>query len=207
LAARIDDALIRVHIPHARPGTGGADGIDGAEIDRLRSQLDAAGANIGLQAQRCGALEDRIAELEAALVGERDARARAEAVAEDAQSEASVALDQLEIARSERSAPIDRNLGAALQEKLLEVERLTRERDSLRAASSDWRSKAQAYRRERDEATLALSRTSSELEELRERDAASRRKLGELERLLAERERALEIATRRAEHLRQHLGS
>ena len=208
LDARIDDALTRVRawIPRPRAEDTSEGGASRAELERLRSQLATSGANVELQAQRCAALEDRIAELEAALVGEREARARAEAVAEDAQREASLALDQLELARSESSGPIDPTLGTALQEKLLEVERLTRERDALRAASSEWRSKAQAYRRERDEATLAQSRASSELEDLRERDVTSRRKLAELERSVAEKERALEIATRRAEHLRQHLG-
>ena len=207
LAARIDAALALASARIAIPETGVQEGARRAELDALRGKLGAAEANVSLQAQRCAALEDRIAELEAALVGAREERARAEAMAEHAQREAELALDQLDNARSERSTPIDSSLGATLQEKLLEIERLTRERDALRESSSDWRSRAQAYRRERDEATLTLSRTTSELEDLRERDVAARRKLGELERRLSEKERALEVATRRAEHLRQHLGS
>jgi chromosome segregation ATPase len=167
-----------------------------------------SGAN--LQAQRCAALEDRIVELEAALVGARDQRARAEALAEAARSEADRALDQLEQARAqsdERSRPFDMNVGEALQAKLLEIERLTRERDQLRRTCDELRTQARELRRERDESTLALARTSSQLEELRERDIASRSKLAELERIIGEQRRELEIATRRAKHLREHLGS
>ena len=58
-----------------------------------------------------------------------------------------------------------------------------------------------------DESTLVLARTASQLEELRERDVASRSKLAELERIVSEQRRELEIATRRAKHMREHIGS
>jgi chromosome segregation ATPase len=180
------------------------------QLEQLAASLHTAESSANLQALRCAALEDRIVELEAALVGARDHRARAEALAEAARSEADRALDQIERARAEfndRSRPFDMNVGEALQAKLLEIERLSRERDHLRRTCDELRTQSRELRRERDESTLALERTTSQIEELRERDAASRSKLAELERLLAEQRRELEIAARRAKHMREHLGT
>lgn len=179
------------------------------QIEQLSASLQAAESSANLQALRCAALEDRIVELEAALIGARDQRARAEALAEAARSEADRALDQIERARAEsdeRSRPFDMNVAEALQAKLLDIERLTRERDHLRRNCDELRTQTRELRRERDESTLGLERTSSQLEELRERDTASRSKLAELERIVAEQRRELELAARRAKHMREHLG-
>jgi chromosome segregation ATPase len=180
-----------------------------AKIEQLTALLRTAESSANLQALRSASLEDRIVELEAALIGARDQRARAEALAEAARSEADRALDELEQARVESSGsrPFDMNVGEALQAKLLDIERLTRERDHLRRNCDELRTQARELRRERDESTLALARTASQLEELRERDITARSKLGELERIVAEQRRELEIATRRAKHMREHLGS
>lgn len=179
-------------------------------IEQLAASLRAAEASANLQAMRCAALEDRIVELEAALVGARDQRARAEALAESSRSEADRAIDELEQIRresSERARPFDMSAGEALQTKLLEIERLTRERDHLRRNCDELRTQARELRRERDESTLGLERTASQVAELRERDIASRVKLGELERTLSELRRELEIAQRRAKHMREHMSS
>jgi hypothetical protein len=180
-----------------------------AKIEQLTASLHAAESSANLQALRSASLEDRIVELEAALIGARDQRARAEALAEAARSEADRAFDQLERARVDSSEPrpFDMNVGEALQSKLLEIERVTRERDHLRRNCDELRTQSRELRRERDESTLALARTTSQLEELRDREAAGRNKLSELERIVAEQRRELEISTRRAKHLREHLGS
>jgi septal ring factor EnvC (AmiA/AmiB activator) len=207
LSARIADTLDRSRAwvePLARQGD------KSAEIEQLTASLHAAESSANLQAQRSAALEDRIVELETALIGARDQRARAEALAEAARSEADRALDELEQERgqsSERSRPFDMNVGEALQAKLLEIERLTRERDHLRRTCDELRTQTRELRRERDESTLALARTTSQLEELRERDIASRSKLAELERIVAEQRREIELAARRAKHMREHLGT
>jgi chromosome segregation ATPase len=182
---------------------------EAAKLEQLTASLHAAESSANLQALRSASLEDRIVELEAALIGARDQRARAEALAEAARSEADRALDQLEQARVESSErrPFDMNVGEALQAKLLDIERLTRERDHLRRNCDELRTQSRELRRERDESTLALARTASQLEELREREISSRSKLAELERIVAEQRRELEIATRRAKHMREHIGS
>jgi chromosome segregation ATPase len=182
---------------------------EAAKLEQLTASLRAAESSANLQALRSASLEDRIVELEAALIGARDQRARAEALAEAARSEADRALDQLEQARveSREPRPFDMNVGEALQAKLLDIERLTRERDHLRRNCDELRTQSRELRRERDESTLALARTASQLEELRERDISSRSKLSELERIVAEQRRELEIATRRAKHMREHIGS
>jgi chromosome segregation ATPase len=180
------------------------------EVDELRGKLRAAESSGSLQAQRCSVLEDRVAELEAALVGARDQRARAEARAETARAEADRALDQLETHLSERSGPSpaqDPNFNEAIQARLLEIDRLTNERDALRRSSDEWRSKARTLRRERDDSTLALARTESQLQELRERDTTTRRRLEELEKQVGDQKKQLEVAERRTKHLREHIGA
>jgi chromosome segregation ATPase len=185
LSDRIADTLDRSRTPRSTTAPSSGD----------------AEASADLQALRCAALEDRIVELEAALVGARDQRDRAEALAEASRIEADRALDELEQIRresSERSRPFDMSAGEALQTKLLEIERLTRERDHLRRTCDELRTQARELRRERDESTLGLERTASQVAELRERDIANRVKLSELERIVAEQRRELEIAARRA---------
>lgn len=214
LSARIADALDRTRswiepLMRTSEVSRSTDGPS-EQLEQLSASLRAAESSANLQALRCAALEDRIVELEAALVGARDQRARAEALAEAARSEADRALDQIERARaesSERPRPFDMNVGEALQAKLLEIERLTRERDHLRRTCDELRTQSRELRRERDESTLGLERTTSQLEELRERDATSRSKLAELERIVAEQRRELELAARRAKHMREHLGT
>jgi chromosome segregation ATPase len=208
LSERIADTLARTRTwiePLVRIEDGSRTAPSGDEIAALR----AAEASANLQAMRCAALEDRIVELEAALVGARDQRARAEALAEAARTEADRAIDELEQIRresSEQSRPFDMSAGEALQTKLLEIERLTRERDHLRRNCDELRTQARELRRERDESTLGLERTASQLAELRERDITNRAKLGELERQMSELRRELEIAIRRAKHMREHMG-
>lgn len=220
LSARIAATLDRTHTwiePLVRIGeassgvaTSNSSGSPSEPLEQLSASLLAAESSAKLQALRCAALEDRIVELEAALIGARDQRARAEALAEAARSEADRALDQIERARadsSQRARPFDMNVGEALQAKLLEIERLTRERDHLRRNYDELRTQSRQLRRERDESTLGLERMTSQLEELRERDVATRSKLAELERIVAEQRRELEIAARRAKHMREHLGT
>ena len=189
-----------------------APGRDG-DGEQLQALLDRAQANVNLQALRCQALEDRIVELEAALVGARDHRARAEALAESARREADATLDELERLRSSNTRASEANnlnvepsLGEALQTKLLDIERLTRERDGLRTTCDELRGRNRELRRERDESTLALERIHSQVEELRVRDTASRSKLADLERVVDEQRRELELAERRAKHMRAHMG-
>ena len=210
LTARLEALATRIETTHKRVNTWvePAASTDGA-VNDLHRKLQAANSSANLQAQRCSSLEDRVAELEAALVGARDQRARAEAQAETARHEADLALDELETHRAERSGTnpmLDPTFSEAFQGKLLEIDRLTSERDSLRRSSDEWRNKARTLRRERDDSTLALARTESQLKELRERDESSRRKLGELEKLVNEQRKQLEVAERRAKHLREHIG-
>lgn len=209
LATRIDDALSRAQ-PRVVARATGRDGV----VEQLHAQLDRAPADVNLQALRCQALEDHIVELEAALVGARDHRARAEALAESARREADAALDELERLRSNSARAseasdlnVELSLGEALQTKLLEIERLTRERDALRTTCDELRGRNRELRRERDESTLALERLHSQVEELRVRDGASRSKLAELERVVDEQRRELELAERRAKHMRAHMGA
>ncbi|KIG16613.1 hypothetical protein DB30_04232 [Enhygromyxa salina] len=220
LHARIEVLANRIATSHARLDTtrveSSAAGVrvepaprPTAELEALQAKLRAAESSASLQAARSSALEDRVAELEAALVGARDQRARAEAQAESARAEADRALDQLERQKSERSgssAPIDPTFTEAFQAKLLEIDRLVSERNALRRSSDEWRTKARTLTRERDDSTLALARTESQLQDLREREAAAKRKLAELEKLVGEQQKELEMAERRAKHLRQHIG-
>jgi chromosome segregation ATPase len=211
LANRIDLSQARVNtwVEPAMPSAGSVRPANAA-LDELRGELRAAESSASLQAQRCSVLEDRVAELEAALVGARDQRARAEAQAETARAEADQALDQLETHLRERSAPTpaqDPTFSEAFQAKLLEIDRLTNERDALRRSSDEWRTTARTLRRERDESTLALARTESQLQELRERDATTRRKLEELEKQVGDQKKQLEVAERRTKHLREHIGA
>ncbi|PRP96953.1 hypothetical protein [Enhygromyxa salina] len=194
--------------PPAPPHHGSPAQAPTAELQALQAKLQAAESSASLQAQRCSALEDRVAELEAALVGARDQRARAEAKAETARSEADRALDLLETHKHEltKAAP-DPTFTEVFQSKLLEIDRLVSERDALRRSSDEWRTKARTVTRERDESTLALARTESQLQELRDRDAATKRKLDELEKRVSDQQKQLEVAERRAKHLRQHIGA
>lgn len=210
LSVRIADTLARKPEPSEVRALASSDPSTSDAIDGLTASLRAAEASANLQAMRCAALEDRIVELEAALVGARDQRSRAEALAEAARTEADRALDEVEQIRretSERSKPLDTNVGEALQTKLLEIERLTRERDHLRRTCDELRTQTRELRRERDESTLTLERNASQIAELRERDITNRVKLAELERTVSELRRELEIAVRRAKHMREHLGS
>jgi chromosome segregation ATPase len=117
-------------------------------------------------------------------------------------------LTELERADTpDHSAAPDFDLGEAMQTRLLEIDRLTRERDALRSSCDELRGRARALRRERDDSTLALERATTELRELKERDATTRDKLAELERIVAEQRRELEIAERRAQHLRKHINT
>jgi chromosome segregation ATPase len=203
LAGRIDASLVRARKWIERPKPM----LDGA-VDAARdARIEAAEARARLQAQRCQALEDHVTELEAALVGAGEERARAVADAESARQQADRALDQLEAnAHGDHdSDALDAKLNQALQAKLLEVERMSSELVSLRRSNEEWRDRARTTRRELDRATAELERTSPQLSELRERDEASRKRLAELERTVSEQRRELEIAERRAQHLREHM--
>jgi chromosome segregation ATPase len=194
LAGRIDASLVRAREWIERPKPTLDDAVDAARD----AKIEAAEARARLQAQRCQALEDHVTELEAALVGAGEERARAVADAESARQQADRALDH-------NSDALDAKLNQALQAKLLEVERMSSELVSLRRSNEEWRDRARTTRRELDRATAELERTSPQLSELRERDEASRKRLAELERTVSEQRRELETAERRAQHLREHM--
>jgi len=175
---------------------------------QLRAELEQARATAKLQVQRCAALEDRVAELGAALVGAQKLRAQALAEAETSAAETSRVLDELESERSagsERSAPVDPGFGEAFQAKLLENDRLRSERDNLRRSLDEWRKQAREFRRQRDDATLANERLESKFEELRVREQSSQERLAELQRTVSTQARDLEVAERRTRHLREHI--
>ncbi len=211
LAGRLDASLARVRGGWIEQSEANGDAREQAE---LQAKLEAAEASARLQAMRCSALEDRVAELEAALVGAREQRASALAAAEQARANAERALDELERARaqagsqgddSQAGASIDAKLNEALQAKLLEVERLASELASLRRSNEDWRGRARSSRRELDRVGAELERANKQLTELRERDESARKRLAELDKTVAEQRRELELAQRRAEHLRARL--
>lgn len=186
LATRLETSLARARERPERPTTVG-------DHHALAAKLDDAEARAHLQAQRCQALEDRLVELEAALDGARAARAQAEALAESARQP------------EHRNGSLDAKLAEALQTKLLEVERLTSELVELRRSNEEWRGRARSHRRELDGVTSKLERATAALDELRSRDEANSKRLAELERLVAEQRRELEVAERRAKHLREHM--
>ena len=209
LDARLDALALRVEASLARARTRveqATPSFDHAEQAARDARLEAAEASALLQAQRCRALEDRIAELEAALVGAREQRAQAVAAAESAREQADRALDQLEAAPS-NSNGMEAKLNEALQAKLLELEGMSSELVGLRRANEDWRGRVRTLRRDRDRATAEVERMAPQLSELSERDEASRKRLAELERLVVDQRRELELAERRAKHLREHMGA
>ena len=122
-------------------------------------------------------------------------------MAESAPREADAPLDELERLRSSNARPRHRRPSCSRSK------RLTRERDGLRTTCDELRGRNRELRRERDESTLALERIHSQVEELRVRDAASRSKLADLERVVDEQRRELELAERRAKHMRAHMGA
>lgn len=162
--------------------------------DALAATLRDAEARAQLQAQRCSALEDQLAALEAALAEAHLARARAEALADDAHREAS------------GGNSLDAQLAATLQTKLLEVERLSSELTELRRSNEEWRTRARNYRRELDSVTPKLEQATAQLSELRLRDESLSKRVAELERIITEQRRELDIAERRAKHMRERLG-
>jgi chromosome segregation ATPase len=203
LANRLETSLLRARAPVAR-ATVEHIGDD----DALAIALRDAEARTQLQVQRCQALEQQRAELEAELVEAHAARAQAEALADAARREADLALQRLDAARREQAgSSLDNTLSATLQGKLLEVERLTSELAELRRSNEDWRSRARNHRRELDSLTPKLELATAQLGELRNRDEALSKRVAELERTVAEQRRELEIAERRAKHLRQHMGT
>src|SRR5690606_4985620 len=165
LAARIEAAMVRVAERSTPPSLG--------DSDALIAELRDAEARAQLQAQRCQALEDRIVELEAALVGARAAR-----------------VDDTP----------DTTPAQTRQTKLLEVERLTSELVELRRSNEEWRGRARSSRRELELATGKLERATTQLSELRAREEANGKRLGELERIIAEQRRELDSVARRANH-------
>lgn len=154
--------------------------------DALTAELREAEARAQLQAQRCVALEDQLAALEAALAEAQSARREA-----------------LEL---DNSNSLDSQLTATLQAKLLEVERLSSELTELRRSNEDWRTRARNYRRELDGLAPKLEQANAQLSELRVRDESLGKRVGELERIIAEQRRELDIAERRAKHMREHMG-
>ena len=214
LSARLDHSLegARTWVEPASPPRISARGAQTASPHeapaQLHAELEQARATAELQVQRCAALEDRVAELGAALVGAQKLRTQAIAEAETAAAETSRVLDELESERSagsERSAPVDPGFGEAFQAKLLENDRLRNERDNLRRSLDEWRKQAREFRRQRDDATLANERLESKCEELRVRGQTSQERLAELQRTVSTQARDLEVAERRTRHLREHI--
>lgn len=205
LANRIEVALERVRQPFVQPSLAPAREQD----DGLTAALQEAEARALLQAQRCMALEDQVAALENAVTEARFAQAEAEARAEAARREAALAIEQLEASARESVAnhdnSLDQQLAATLQAKLLEVERLSSELTELRRSNEDLRTRARSHRRELDSVTPKLEQANAQLDELKLRDDANSKRIGELERLIAEQRRELDIAERRAKHMREHM--
>ena len=207
LANRIEAALERVRQPIERPSFAPANHpADGLAAELLRE----AEARALLQAQRCMALEDQVAALEATVTEARFARAEAEARAEAARREAALALEQLEASHREpvgnrNDNSLDNQLAATLQAKLLEVERLSSELAELRRSNEDLRTRARNHRRELDSVTPKLEQANAQLSELKLRDESNSKRIGELERIIAEQRRELDIAERRAKHMREHM--
>ncbi|MFO7564517.1 MAG: hypothetical protein R6X02_17865 [Enhygromyxa sp.] len=197
LARRVETSLTnvregRVSSPRLQSGEHHAEALRAAE----------AGAQ--LQAQRCRALEEQLATLESALADERAAREQAEANAESAREQ----LVQFEDSgREPEGAALDLKIAETLQAKLLEVERLTSELAELRRSNEEWRSRARSNRRELDSVAAKLERASTQCNELRAREEAASRRVAELERVVAEQRRELELAERRAKHLREHMSA
>jgi chromosome segregation ATPase len=192
LAKRVEASLVRV-LERVEPPSLAP---DGPQHDGLAAELRDAEARAQLQAQRCMALEDQVAALEAALTEARIARAEAEALAEATRREAS--LNQV-------GNSLDSQLAATLQAKLLEVERLSSELTELRRSNEDWRTRARNHRRELDSVTPKLEQANAQLSELRLRDESNSKRIAELERAITEQRRELEIAERRAKHMREHM--
>jgi chromosome segregation ATPase len=102
-------------------------------------------------------------------------------------------------------AGLDSKLGEMLQAKLLEVERLTSQLAELRKSNEEWRTQARNHRRELDVAVPKLEQATAQLSELRARDESNQKRIAELERTVTEQRRELELAERRAQHMRQHI--
>jgi chromosome segregation ATPase len=179
LAGRIDASLERMREWAVRPLA-----APGPEIDALTAELRDAEARALLQAQRCQALEDQIAKLEAALVATRAAQAPTPAESE-----------------------LDSKLGEMLQAKLLEVERLTSELADLRRNGEEWRTQARNHRRELDNVAPKLEQATAQLSELRARDESNQKRIAEFERTIVEQRRELEVAERRAKHMRERMAA
>lgn len=181
-----------------------------AELDETRADLARAEGNVRLQAQRCAALEDRVAELELLLTRETRARQEAELQGAAADRKVEELRRDLESARKSSGSaksPASLEISRAFQEKLLEVEQLTRQRDTLRRSTDEWRTRARALQRERDELTEKFERAQVQLVDLRARDDNNKKRLEDLQRLSADQARELEVAERRTQHLRQRLGA
>lgn len=210
---RIERSLVTIQrwIPRpaelAGPATIGVGAYDSAaheRVEQLERSLASANANTDLQAQRCVALEDRVAQLEASLVGAAQQLARAQATADDAKLALATAHDEIEGLRHSSG---DGQMSAAVQAKFLEIEQLTRERDTLRRSSDEWRTRARKRKREHDELSEKYDRAQAQLLDLRARDEEARRKLSTLERTVAEQTRDLDMAQRRTQHLRARLNA
>jgi chromosome segregation ATPase len=174
LAARIDASLDRMREVFAPPPAAAPAPVpvSGPELDALAAALRDAEARALLQAQRCQALEDQVAKLEAA---------------------------------KSNQVGLDSKLAEMLPAKLLEVERLSSEIAELRKSNEDWRTQARNQRRELDNVVPKLEQATAQLSELRARDEWNQKRIGELERTIAEQRRELEVAERRAQHMRQHI--
>ncbi len=145
----------------------------------LLVRLDAAESSATLQAQRCAMLEDQIERLQSTIAELRRAPTA--------------------VPTAQPSYDFDR-----FQSTLLDIDRLTGERDALRRSANEWRDKARERGREAEEFEQRLSRAETELDRLRGHDVERQRRLEELERISAEQRRELDLAERRNTHLRQH---
>jgi|GEM_PF-5515928 len=173
------------------------------QVSQLEGALASAQSSTTLQVQRCMSLEDQLAVFKRQL-------AQAKAVTAEARAEATQARQTLDDRRGSGSGSgsgATGGISAAFQAKLLEIEQLTRERDTLRRSTDEWRTRARTQKRSLQELGEKHDRAQAQLLDLRARDESARGRLAELERMVSEQRRDLDLATRRTEHLRERLGS
>jgi chromosome segregation ATPase len=178
LAHRISETAKRASEPLTRPRATPSP-VEQERSAELLARVEAAEGSANLQALRCAALEDQIALLQATIAE----------------------------LRKSPSVPLVDDLHARFQAALLEIDRLTSERDALRRSAQEWRTKARERSRDSEQLEQRLTRAEAELARLREREAKRQHDVEELERRVAEQRRELELAERRAAHLRRHLNS
>lgn len=176
-ARRASEPLTR---PRATPGPSEQRPSDHELIDELRAKAEAAESSAALQAQRCAMLEDQIERFQATIA---------------------------ELRRTPSASPQVDDMSDRFQAALLDIDRLTSERDALRRSANEWRTKARERSRDNELLEQRLARAEAELTRMREAEAERTRRLEDLERRTVEQRRELDVAERRAAHLRRHINS